>query len=90
MVTSPDTMSRPCRSSTNSVARSRAPNPFDELRRAQDRAGHPNRLHNNHLRRCLPADTPRLVCRSRTVAAVERALLPIVSGVSTDKHAHSR
>jgi hypothetical protein len=34
----------PAPSSPNSVARSREPNPFDELRRDEDRAGHPQPL----------------------------------------------
>jgi hypothetical protein len=30
-------------------------------------------------RACLHVDTPQIMCNSRTLAAVERALLPIVS-----------
>lgn len=68
-MTSPDTMSRPAPSSPNSVARSREPNPFDELRRDQDRAGHPTTLDKKHLRRCLLPDTPRNVGILCTLAA---------------------
>ena len=69
-MTSPNTMSRPRPSSPNSVARSREPNPLDELRRDEERAGPPT-LDKNHLRRCLYVDTPSVAVILRTLATKE-------------------
>ena len=60
------------------------PNPLDELRRDEDRAGPPT-LDKNHLRRCLHADTPHFACILRTLVALSGCLAAalLVGGCAT-------